>query len=333
MSGPAGRARVEPAAARCAPPAAAPASGPRPSSSGCPGRRSSCSSRVVSLVWLPYRTRATPRAAGWRARALTHWLGTDRLGRDLFTQLMVGARIALVVGLGAVAIGAAHRRAARPAAAFAGGWLDDTLSAALDILIAFPTAAARDAVRGRAGASLGHGDRRDRACRCRRSSRGSPGSLVKRVLAQQYITAARTSGTGWPGIVGQHVLPNIWPTLSVNLALQFGVAVLAEASLSYLGLGAPPPERVLGTAAPGGAGHGRHRTPRGDRPGHRARGPRHRGEPPRRRAAGRRRPDARTRDRDEPARRCASLERHRRRTASPGCATSRSPSRPANASG
>jgi len=70
--------------------------------------------------------------------------------------------------------------------------------------------------------------------------------LAKRVLSQQYVTAARTSGTSWPGIIGRHILPNIWPTLSVNLALQFGVAVLAEASLSYLGLGAPPPNASWG---------------------------------------------------------------------------------------
>jgi peptide/nickel transport system permease protein len=61
-----------------------------------------------------------------------------------------------------------------------------------------------------------------------------------------YITAARTSGTSWPGIVFQHVLPNIWPTLTVNFALQFGIAVIAEASLSYLGLGAPPPNASWG---------------------------------------------------------------------------------------
>ena len=66
------------------------------------------------------------------------------------------------------------------------------------------------------------------------------------MLTQQYITAARTSGTGWLGIIWQHVLPNIWPTLSVNLGMQFGVAVLAEASLSYLGLGAPPPNASWG---------------------------------------------------------------------------------------
>src|SRR5690606_5671455 len=71
-------------------------------------------------------------------------------------------------------------------------------------------------------------------------------SLARRVLQEQFITAARTSGTGVLGVVFQHVLPNIAPTLGVNLALQFGAAVLAEASLSYLGLGAPPPNASWG---------------------------------------------------------------------------------------
>jgi peptide/nickel transport system permease protein len=70
--------------------------------------------------------------------------------------------------------------------------------------------------------------------------------LSRRVLQEQFVTAARTSGTRMPGVVVQHVLPNIAPTLAVALALQFGVAVLAEASLSYLGLGAPPPNASWG---------------------------------------------------------------------------------------
>ena len=70
--------------------------------------------------------------------------------------------------------------------------------------------------------------------------------LAKRVLVYDYITAARTAGSSWPAIVFEHVLPNIWPTLAVNFALQFGVAVIAEASLSYLGLGAPPPNASWG---------------------------------------------------------------------------------------
>ncbi len=61
-----------------------------------------------------------------------------------------------------------------------------------------------------------------------------------------YVTAARVAGASWPSIVVVHVLPNIAPTLGVNLALQFGLAVIAEASLSYLGLGAPPPNASWG---------------------------------------------------------------------------------------
>jgi peptide/nickel transport system permease protein len=71
--------------------------------------------------------------------------------------------------------------------------------------------------------------------------------LAKRVLVMDFITAARTAGASWPAIVFEHVLPNIWPTLAVNFALQFGVAIIAEASLSYLGLGAPPPNPSWGS--------------------------------------------------------------------------------------
>ena len=71
--------------------------------------------------------------------------------------------------------------------------------------------------------------------------------LVKSVLSKDFITAARVSGTSWPRITFIHVLPNIWPTLLVTSALQIGVAGLAEASLSYLGLGAPPPNDSWGS--------------------------------------------------------------------------------------
>jgi len=199
---------------------------------------------AVSLLWLPYDPSDTT-GSRLESPGLTHWLGTDRLGRDLFTQIMVGARIALVVGLGAVAVGAAIGVPVGVAAGFAGGWLDDTLSAGMDILIAFPllllamlfvavTGASLVTVTVAIGLSV--------SAIVARLTR----VVSKRVLAQQYITAARTSGTSWLAIVWEHVLPNIWPTISVNLGLLFGVAVLAEASLSYLGLGAPPPNSSWG---------------------------------------------------------------------------------------
>ncbi|WP_267422266.1 MULTISPECIES: ABC transporter permease [unclassified Curtobacterium] len=199
---------------------------------------------VVSLIWLPYSLydtsggRLTPPGGA-------HWLGTDTLGRDLATQLLIGARIALATGLGAVLVGGVLGTAVGLAAAFARPWLDDTLSAVLDIVIAFPTllvamllVAARGASLGTAIIAIGLVMTAVVARLVR--------ILARRVLRQEYVTASRTSGTSWARVVTEHVLPNIWPTLAVNLALQFGLAVLAEASLSYLGLGAPPPNASWG---------------------------------------------------------------------------------------
>ncbi|MGV8855837.1 MAG: ABC transporter permease [Devosia sp.] len=200
---------------------------------------------LLTLVWTPYDPSST---AGGRLEmpSLLHLAGTDRLGRDLFTQIMIGARIALLVGLGAVGIGASIGVTLGLLAAFASKWLDDALAAALDILIAFPTlllamlvvAAADTATLWSAIVALGIA----LSAIVGRLTR----ILAKRVLQMDYITAARTSGTSWLMIVFRHVLPNIWPTLLVNFALQFGLAAIAEASLSYLGLGAPPPNASWG---------------------------------------------------------------------------------------
>ncbi|PRY68969.1 peptide/nickel transport system permease protein [Glaciihabitans tibetensis] len=199
---------------------------------------------LVSLLWLPFSPEDTT-GSRLEGPGGAHWLGTDRLGRDLATQLMIGARIALLVGLGSVAVGAIIGITIGLTAAFAASWLDDTISAALDVVIAFPVlllAMLIVAAQGSSLASVILAIGLAMSAIVARLTR----VLTKRVLAEQFVTAARTSGTRWPGIVVRHILPNIWPTLSVNLALQFGVAVLAEASLSYLGLGAPPPNASWG---------------------------------------------------------------------------------------
>lgn len=199
---------------------------------------------VLSLVALPFDPSDT---TGGRLQppAGEHWAGTDRLGRDLFTQLMIGARLALLTGFGSVAIAAVLGVVVGLVAAMAGRWVDDALSSLLDIAIAFPTLLLAMLVVAWRGASL------ESAI----LAIGLAGSAViarltrvtaTRVLAQDFVTASRTSGTGTVRLIGLHVLPNVWPTLIVPLALQFGGAVVAEASLSYVGLGSPPPNASWG---------------------------------------------------------------------------------------
>jgi peptide/nickel transport system permease protein len=200
---------------------------------------------ILTLFWTAYDP--TAMTGGRLAPpSWEHWAGTDRLGRDLFTQIMIGSRIALTVGAGAVAIAALIGVTLGVLAAFATRTLDDMLAATFDILIAFPTlllamlvvAATETASLFLAILALGIAI----SAIVGRLTR----ILAKRVLAMDYITAARTAGSSWLSIVFRHVLPNIWPTLSVNFALQFGIAIIAEASLSYLGLGAPPPNASWG---------------------------------------------------------------------------------------
>lgn len=199
---------------------------------------------VISLFWVPYEL-ADTSGGRLEAPSVSHLLGTDRLGRDTASFVMVGTRIALVVGVCSAVIAVVLGLVLGLLAAFAWGWLDDVTSSFLDILIAFPTlllamliGAARGASLETAIISIGIAASAIVARLAR--------VLAKRLLAQQFVVAARTSGTGWVGIIFRHLLPNMWPTLIVTAALMFGAAVLTEASLSYLGLGVPPPNASLG---------------------------------------------------------------------------------------
>lgn len=199
---------------------------------------------LVSLVWLPYPLDDT---SGGRLAppSADHLLGTDKLGRDLLSRLMAGAQIALAVGVGSVLIAAVLGLAIGLVAAFALPWLDDGIAAFLDVAIAFPVLLTAMLIVALQPPSLGSSILAIGLAMSAVVARISR-VLAKRVVGAQYVTAARTSGTRTLGIIRLHVLPNIAPTLAVTLALQFGAAVLAEASLSYLGLGAPPPNASWG---------------------------------------------------------------------------------------
>lgn len=195
---------------------------------------------LVSIVWTPFPVESVGDGDRLAGPSAEFWIGTDRLGRDLFTQLLTGARSALIVAVAAVVIAGVLGVLIGIVAAATTKWLDVALVNLVDLMIAFPTLLLAMLVVTVRGASLSSAV----------IAIGVSGSAViaritrinaTRVLREDYVTAAIASGTRWVGIVVRHVLPNILPMLLVQLMILAGTAILAEASLSYLGLGAPPP--------------------------------------------------------------------------------------------
>ena len=199
-----------------------------------------CLAALSSFVWTPQDPLFTDTAVRLQAPSSSHWLGTDRLGRDVLSNIMAGTRITLLVGLIVVAVGAGLGVPLGMLAATHGGRLGETLGRGFDLLLAFPGlllaiifAAAFGASSLAAALALGIGAVPGFARVARAAS--------LQALTQGYIKAARVSGrSGWQ-IAFQHVLPNIASNVLVQASVAFGLAVLAEAGLSYLGLGTPPP--------------------------------------------------------------------------------------------
>jgi peptide/nickel transport system permease protein len=195
---------------------------------------------VVSLVWTPHDPYATNAAIRLAGPSSSHLLGTDPLGRDVLSQTMVGARITLYVGLVSVGIGLVVGVPAGIWAAMRGGWVSTVFMTGSDILLAFPglllaivLGAAFGASTTTAMVALGIASIPAFA-RVARS-----GAL--RVLSQDYVLAARVANrSGW-AIARDHVLPNIAGMVIVQASVSYALAVLAEAGLSFMGLGTAPP--------------------------------------------------------------------------------------------
>ncbi|AEH10679.1 MULTISPECIES: ABC transporter permease [Protofrankia] len=195
---------------------------------------------AVSLVWTPYDPTRVDAGAPWLPISGQHWFGTDKLGRDLFSQILLGARITVFAAVAATAVAAVLGVGLALLATVTPRLVGESTAHLVDVLIAFPTLLLAMVLAAVFGGStwtaviatgVGSGVQVGRVTR---------GEIV-RVLASDYVLAAHAAGAGTRRIVRRHVLPNIAPTLYVQLSLALGIAVLAEAALSYLGLGTPPP--------------------------------------------------------------------------------------------
>jgi peptide/nickel transport system permease protein len=200
---------------------------------------------ALSLVWTPYPPEAIDIPHKLMAPSLAHWLGTDSLGRDVASEILAGARVSLLVGLVAVGVGLFFGVALGLVAASAKGVVEDAIMKLCDFTFAFPallSAIMLTAVYGpgvvNAIAAVGVYNVPIFAKLTRAAANG--------VLTREFILAARAAGRGPFAIAVEHVLPNVAPLLIVQATIQFAVAILAEAALSYLGLGAQPPQASWG---------------------------------------------------------------------------------------
>jgi peptide/nickel transport system permease protein len=183
-----------------------------------------------------------------------HWFGLDELGRDILARLLAGARISLLVGAVVVSISAAIGTLLGSIAGYYGGIVDDVVSRISDILMAFPgllLAIAVVAVLGPSLANVVFALTLIGWVGYARLVRGQ----VLRVRELEYVQAARALGAATPRILAQHVVPATLPALIVQATLGMGGAILAEASLSFLGLGVQPPTPSWGTMLNYGRSH------------------------------------------------------------------------------
>jgi len=195
---------------------------------------------VVSLFWTPYSVELLDIPHKLQGASTAHWLGTDHFGRDVFSMLMVGAWNSMLVSVFAIGFGAGIGVPLGALAAGKRGWVEETVMRFNDFAFAFPallTAVMLSAVYGPGTINSVLAIGIFNIPVFARITRGSALSVYKR----EFILAARTSGKGEVRIAMDHILPNIASVLIVQGTIQFALGILAEAGLSYLGLGTQPP--------------------------------------------------------------------------------------------
>ena len=200
---------------------------------------------ALSLVWTPHPENAMNIRGKFAGPSATYWLGTDQLGRDLVTQLMASARNSMAVALIAVLLGGSIGTVLGLVASAIGGWVEDLVMRFADISFAFPTLLFAIMLAAVFGPSLQNAVLAIAFINVPVFARVARAS-ANQIWTREYVFAARAAGMGKFAISRDHILPNIAAPVIVQATIEFAVAILAEAALSYLGLGVQPPESSWG---------------------------------------------------------------------------------------
>jgi peptide/nickel transport system permease protein len=205
---------------------------------------------IAMAVFAPLITRYDPTAQSYslirRPPSDAHWFGTDELGRDLLTRIIYGARASLLAGVISVSIALGVGIPIGLCAGYLGGLVDAVLSRITDAMLACPYLILAIALAFLLGPSLGNAMIAIGIATTPIFVRLTRG-LVMAVKVEDYIEAARVVGNPRWRIALRHILPNILPSLLVQATLSIATAIIAEASLSFIGLGQQPPAPSWGS--------------------------------------------------------------------------------------
>jgi peptide/nickel transport system permease protein len=205
---------------------------------------------IALAVFAPYLGLYEPTATSWsavrKAPSAAHWFGTDNLGRDIFARVIYGARASLLAGVISVSIALAVGVPIGLIAGYLGGVVDALLSRMADAMLACPFLILAIALAAFLGPSLGNAMIAIGITATPIFVRLTRGQVIA-VKHEDYVEAARAVGNPRWRIVLVHILPNILPALLVQATLSIAAAIIAEASLSFLGLGQQPPAPSWGS--------------------------------------------------------------------------------------
>jgi peptide/nickel transport system permease protein len=195
---------------------------------------------LLAPLIAPYQPLEQNILDGLKSPSAAHLFGTDKLGRDIFSRILYGARISLFVGVAVVLMSAVVGTLLGVAAGYIGGWADELLMRVTDIFFAFPSLILAMAIAGALGPSLQNALIAISAATWPVYARLLRGQVLA-LKEREFVLAARTVGVPEWQIIVRHLLPNMLAPLLVQGSFDMGGAITAVAGLSFIGFGAQPP--------------------------------------------------------------------------------------------